>query len=116
MLVHELGHAFGLAHNCGTGDALMGADATRARLLDCTTARDRGTAMYPNPTESGRKYVFAPNPSERRALCELYPSAGTSCGCAFSQSVDAIFGVPVLLLIAYTRRSVRRRKNKCRAD
>jgi len=61
-LIHEVGHVWGLAHSC-------------AASLDvsCQDATARGSAMYPDATESGRALVLVPSSADLVALRAKYP-------------------------------------------
>lgn len=88
LLVHELGHVIGLAHDCDDGLLFPGAtDHAGHAPKRCTTREGlRAAAMAPDPPPEGTRLVLAPD--ERRAVCELYatqvkatPTQTPQCAC-----------------------------------
>ena len=113
VLVHEFGHVFGLAHDCGIGKAFIDAETRSRRLPTCTETRDLSTAMFAGPGEEGRALVFAPVEVERRALCELYPRIAPSgrVEAPGREGAKTFWCMPAVLLVAGARRLGRSRKS-----
>lgn len=66
MLVHELGHVFGLQHGCRHPGPVP---SSKALLPQCGDTR---LVMVPDPQRSGRPLALEPLAAERRAMCEVY--------------------------------------------
>lgn len=81
-LVHEIGHALGLAHDCRLVTLGEQTDNEGKPLPLCSTPQAKRSAMYLDPQEAGRTLVLEPTESERRAMCTLYPSKVRSCACS----------------------------------
>jgi hypothetical protein len=65
ILGHELGHLLGLDHACRLGPG----GRRDAVALPCTIERRASSIMYPDPTESGRPAVVAPDRDAISTLC-----------------------------------------------
>jgi hypothetical protein len=66
LVLHELGHALGLADSCSA----MPLVAAAAGVVQPCTETARRSVMYPNPTEIGRIPVLEPTPDAIQTLCE----------------------------------------------
>jgi hypothetical protein len=66
LVLHELGHALGLADSCSA----MPLVAAAPGVAQPCTETARRSVMYPNPTEIGRIPVLEPTPDAIQTLCE----------------------------------------------
>jgi hypothetical protein len=112
VVTHEIGHAFGLAHNCATGDEppardLAGAEVPRCEDVVQDPAYTLAT-MYPTVGRGEiHKETLAASDIEG-ACAVLHPSA--TCEVAFTAGCDAGGGgaglVVLVLVLARRRRSL----------
>jgi hypothetical protein len=78
LVLHELGHALGLADSCSA----MPLVAPAPEGAHACTETTRRSVMYPDPTEIGRVPVLQPTADAIIALCR--PKSQTVFGCSLS--------------------------------
>lgn len=89
LLVHELGHVFGLAHSC-EGSECRG------------NARARASVMYPDPLENR---LASPTNEDCRKLRALYPSQDSAAPAWvwFGLAVPLVFALACIVVFARRR-------------
>ncbi len=122
-LMHEIGHALGLAHPCRDLDEPEALDDQGQPLPDCYDAPDDVKASVMFPEVQRGSAVHALSADDRRAICEMYPpveaptpvcagAVRTAGGGCSASGPPAPAALPALAAAVTAMRLARRRRSR----